>query len=173
MRKKNELKILATGEQYIKDDDKRKIIERWFDCSNILTGQLHMCNKKWVDVISWEDIEGQEMDDNNTKKYCDVKCPRCKKITRCAEAIIYNAALEGGFPTMIYEEGVNISYIPESEVGSPSPSKSLVVPPIPTRYDKDEEVVVQPSKFKWLIASAILLIVMLSLFVSVFNFVVN
>ena len=50
MRKKNELKILATGEQYIKDDDKRKIIERWFDCSNILTGQLHMCNKKWVDV---------------------------------------------------------------------------------------------------------------------------
>lgn len=104
-------------EHNIKDDDKRKIIERLFDCSNIATGQLHMCNKKWRDVISWEEIEGQKMDENNTKKYCDVECPRCKKITRCAEAIIYNAKLEGegGFSTMTYEEGGNISYIPERE----------------------------------------------------------
>jgi hypothetical protein len=158
MRKKNELKILATGEQYIKDDDKRKIIERWFDCE---------CNEKWVDVISWEDIEGQEMDENNTKKYCDVKCPRCKKITRCAEAIIYNAALESGFPTMIYEEGGNISYIPEEQTNRHRPKICNIV-----KWE-DEKVIVQPSKFKWLIASAILLIVMLSLFVSVFNFIVN
>jgi len=38
---------------------------------------------------------------------------------------------------------------------------------------EDQEVIVQPSKFKRLIASTILLIVMLSLFVSLFNFIVN
>ncbi len=122
---------------------------------------------KWRDVVSWEDIEGQEMDENNTKKYCDVKCPRCKKIIRCREANIYNAALEGGFPTMIYEEGGSISYIPEEQTNRHRPKICNIV-----KWE-DEKVVVQPSKFKWLIASAILLIVMLSLFVSVFNFIVN
>ena len=38
---------------------------------------------------------------------------------------------------------------------------------------EDQEFIVQPSKFKRLIASTILLIVMLSLFVSLFNFIVN
>jgi len=163
MRKKNELKILATGEY--KDElissfieEKRKIIERIFDCE---------CWMKWRDVVSWEDIEGQEMDENNTKKYCDVKCPRCKKIIRCREANIYNAALEGGFPTMIYEEGGSISYIPEEQTNRHRPKICNIV-----KWE-DEKVIVQPSKFKWLIASAILLIVMLSLFVSVFNFIVN
>lgn len=159
MRKKNELKILVTSEDNYElissIEEKRKIIERIFDCE---------CWMKWRDVVSWEDIEGQEMDENNTKKYCDVKCPRCKKIIRCREANIYNAALEGGFPTMIYEEGGSISYIPEMLNAKTSGGY---------RHYKDEEVIVPPSKFKWLIASAILLIVMLSLFVSVFNLIVN
>jgi len=164
MRKKNELKILATGEykdrliSFFNGEEKRKIIERIFDCE---------CWMKWRDVVSWEDIEGQEMDENNTKKYCDVKCPKCKKIIRCREANIYNAALEGGFPTMIYEEGGSISYIPEEQTNRHRPKICNIV-----KWE-DEEVIVQPSKFKWLIASAILLIVMLSLFVSVFNFIVN
>ena len=164
MRKKNELKILATGEykdeliSFFNGEEKRKIIERIFDCE---------CWMKWRDVVSWEDIEGQEMDENNTKKYCDVKCPRCKKIIRCRKANIYNAALEGGFPTMIYEEGGSISYIPEGQTNRHRPKICNIV-----KWE-DEKVIVQPSKFKWLIASAILLIVMLSLFVSVFNFIVN